>query len=76
MRQRKTIMQTKSGWLYLTKAEQKAVRALLEHAERDMDYGDGGTYGNDNPHMERDIKQGQRGAEVVAWILETYCGKN
>ena len=54
------------------KKDRKAIESVLYHCERDMGYGDGGSFGNDNPKMARDIAEAQRGIECVRWILATY----
>jgi hypothetical protein len=71
-------MKTKSGWLHLTKGEQKEIRLLLEHSRRDIDFGGGGSfskYDNENTFDEKEADKVRRGIEAVEWILETYCGK-
>ena len=70
-------MQTRSGILVLTKTERKALELLRDHAEKDMSYGWGGSYGGhdeDNKKEEREyeqkLKQGRLGLAVINWVLK------
>lgn len=64
---------TNGGVLNLTKKEKKNLLELIEHAERDISYGDGGTYGSGNEDFdEKAAKRVQDAIGVIRFILEAY----
>ncbi len=71
------MAKTKSGVLYLSKIERKALDVLRYHAKCDLNYGWDGSYGGhdeDDKKAERasqaERKLGQRGIELIDFILD------
>jgi hypothetical protein len=72
-------METKSGWLHMSKTERREIETVLSHCQIDLSYRGGGTfntgeqdkYGNDE-FDTTEAKKALRGIQHIQWILSTY----
>ncbi len=71
-------MRTVSGHLVMTKTEHKNIELLLEHVERDISYGGGGTFtdgtNEDNANV-KEIQKVKEAIEDIRWILKSSTTK-
>lgn len=56
----------------MSKAEHKEIELMLEHAQRDIEYGASGSYGDGEKVNQRKQEKALRGIRYVRWILEAY----
>lgn len=71
-------MKTKDGILILGKKEQQALQTVVEHIQKDMRYGGGGTFTNgktdregDWLYDEKEGKKAELGIHVIGCILKS-----
>ncbi len=64
-------MKTVSGHLKINKTERKEIETVLEHCERDLSYGSGGTFGDGDKLYHGEIAKAVQGIQHIRWILST-----
>lgn len=63
----------KSGQIILNKTDRKALIVIMKHTEKDLEYGEGGTYNKDNGKDfvfdEAEAKRARLGLDTIEGIL-------
>lgn len=67
---------TKSGVLYITKAEARGIQSVIQHTRVNISWGEGGSFNKESkdgdfPFDPQEAKRAERGLEVLEFVLQT-----